>query len=519
MLKRDIIMLLAFLNSLVMISCTQENKINKVDPFIGTAYHGHTFPGATVPFGMVQLSPDTRQEGWDACSGYHYTDSSIAGFSHTHLSGTGIGDYGDIMLMPTVDNDQKEKGHKDDPDSGFRSRFSKEKENASPGYYSVLLDDYNILVELTATSRTGFHRYTFPKSTNARIVLDLAHVARIDGHTNTDLSIEIVGDNAVQGLKKTSGWAAEHYVYYYAEFSKPFEKIYINDDETIKSLSGTDIKAYFHYNTDQNEIILVKVGISAVSAEGAKANLYNELPEWNFDAVKLNAEKLWEEQINKITVEGSSLSDQRIFYTAMYHAAIAPNTYMDVDGKFRGMDREIHQSDEFINYTVFSLWDTYRALNPLFTIIERERTNDFIKALLNAYEVGGALPMWALAGNYTGTMIGYHAVSVIVDAYMKGIRDYDIEKAYEAIIHSSNYNRENIAAPTQNALEHLMPKAKLYNKELGFIPADLENESVSKALEFAYNDWCIAQMAKDLGKEDDYNYYMERSKRYQKYFF
>ncbi len=497
---------------------SQNNPIELVDPFIGTDYHGHTYPGVSVPFGMVQLSPDTRQTGWDACSGYHYSDNSIAGFSHTHLSGTGIGDYGDIMLMPTVDNNQKTKGDKDNPDSGFRSRFSKDNENASPGYYSVLLEDYNILVELTATNRTGLHRYTFPKSKNARIILDLSHVARVDGHKNTDLSLEVINNTTIQGMKKTSGWAAEQFVYFYAEFSKPFNKYSINDKENRSFVKGKDIKGYFNFTTTKDEEILVKVGISSVSIEGAKANLEAESPSWNFSEIKEKAEKLWNDQLNKITVEGSSKSNQTIFYTAMYHAFLTPNTYMDVDGKFRGMDRKIHESNDFTNYTVFSLWDTYRTLHPLFTIIEQERTNDFIKALLNAYEVGGSLPMWALAGNYTGTMIGYHAVSVIIDAYMKGINDYDIEKAYEAIIHSSNYNRKGIKAKRKKALEHLMPKAKLYNSKLGFIPADLENESVSKALEFAYNDWCIAQLAKALGKTEDYKTYTERSQRYKKYF-
>lgn len=516
MFLKKIFPYLIILLSITIISCTKKKSIDLVDPFIGTDYHGHTYPGASVPFGMVQLSPDTRQVGWDACSGYHYSDNSIAGFSHTHLSGTGIGDYGDVMLMPTVNNTQLTKGDLENPDTGFRSRFSKDNENASPGYYSVLLDDYNILVELTATKRTGFHRYTFPKSTNARIVLDLGHNAT--QHENTDLKIIVVDDNTVQGMKKTNGWAAEQFIYFYAEFSKPFEKVAINDKEDVRIADGNDIRVYFSFQTDKDEVILVKVGISAVSINGAKENIKKESPDWNFDEIKLKAEKSWTDQLNKIEVEGSTAANQKIFYTAMYHAFLAPNTFMDVDGKFRGMDRKTHTSQDFTNYTVFSIWDTYRALNPLFTIIEQERTNDFIKSFLNAYEVGGVLPMWALAGNYTGTMIGYHAVSVIADAYLKGINNYDIDKAYEAMIHSSNYNRENIAAPSQVALEHIMPKAKLYNQEFGFIPADLENESVSKALEYAYNDWCIALIAKKLGKNEDFLHYTERSKRYKKYF-
>ena len=509
-------LILFVLLCLTISSCKSNLPIKMVDPFIGTDYHGHTYPGVSVPFGMVQLSPDTRQDGWDACSGYHYSDSSIAGFSHTHLSGTGIGDYGDVMLMPTVDNNQKTKGEPENPDSGFRSRFSKNNEKASPGYYSVILDDYNILVELTATNRVGLHRYTFPKSDNSRIVLDLAHNARF--HENIDLQVEVLDRTTIQGVKKTKGWATEQFIFFYAEFSKPFEKVTLNDEEDITFAQGTDVKAYFIFNTEEREKILVKVGISAVSIDGAKANLEKELTSWDFEDTKSKAEKLWSDQLSKISVESNNKANLTTFYTALYHASLAPNTFMDVDGKYRGMDRTVHESKEFTNYTVFSLWDTYRALNPLFTIIERERTNEFVKSLLHAYEEGGILPKWALAGNYTGTMIGYHAVSVIVDAYMKGIDNYDVDKAYEAIIHSANYNPQNIHAPSERILEKLMPKAKLYNKEYGFIPADLENESVSKALEYSFNDWCIAQIAKKLGKNKDYEIYLERSKRYKKYF-
>jgi len=496
---------------------TEDKAIDLVDPFIGTAFHGHTYPGATVPFGGVQLSPDTREEGWDACSGYHYTDNSIAGFSHTHLSGTGIGDYGDILLMPTVNNDQKTKGDNKNPDSGFRSRFSKENEHASPGYYSVLLEDYDILAELTATQHVGMHRYTFPKSDNSRIVIDLEHVTQ-KGQKNTELQIEIINNNTIQGLKKTKGWAPEHYVYFYAKFSKEFEKVSINNKDGISKLKGKDIKAYLNFSTEKDEQIFVKVGISAISMEGAKLNLETELPEWDFDKIRFNAEKQWQEQLGKITVQGKNKADLTTFYTALYHSSLAPNIYMDVDGQFKAMDNKVHQSQDFTNYTVFSIWDTYRALHPLYTIIDQERSTEFIEALINAYETGGSLPKWALAGNYTGTMIGYHAVSVIIDAYMKGITDFDIEKAYEACVHFSNYNPDDVKGYNQAFRDAVMPKAKLYNQKFGFIPADLENESVSKALEYAYDDWCIAQLAKKLGKTSDYKIYIERSERYKKYF-
>lgn len=518
MLSKKIFCVTILMFSVLNFGCSNKKSIDMVNPFIGTDYHGHTYPGASVPFGMVQLSPDTRQAGWDACSGYHYSDRSIAGFSHTHLSGTGIGDYGDIMLMPTVNNSQKVKGESANPDGGFRSHFSKENEIAHPGYYRVLLDDDDILVELTATKRAGFHSYTFPKSESSRIILDLSHAARMDGHINTALSAEVIDNTTVQGMKKSKGWAQEQFIYFYAKFSKPFQSYTLNDDENAITASGTDLQAFFNYSTSENEKIYVKVGISAVSIAGAKKNLQTEIPDWDFENVVEQAKKQWSAQLNKIVVEGGSPEQQTTFYTSMYHAFLAPNTFMDVDGQYRDMDRKVHESQDFTNYTVFSIWDTYRTLNPLYTIIEGKRTNDFIKSFLSAYENGGTLPMWALAGNYTGTMIGYHAVSVIADAYKKGIRDYDIEKAYEAMLHSAKYSRENIAAPNQRVLENLMPKAKLYNEKLGFIPADLENESVSKALEFAYDDWCIAQMAKALGKTDDYNKYSARAMRYQNYF-
>ena len=493
--------------------------VDFVDPFIGTDYHGHTFPGATVPFGMVQLSPDTRLIGWDACSGYHYSDSSIIGFSHTHLSGTGIGDYGDILFMPFTGRVSLDSGAVGDIDSGYRSRFDRESEKARPGYYSVELTDYNVDVELTATARTGFHRYTFPEAENAGILIDL--VPTIHGHENPLHEIRVLNNQEIQGLKVTSGWAKKHYVYFTAKFSKPFEaELFLDNQlqEQVKEVSGKNAKVKLNFQTEMGEEVLVKVGISAVGYEGSAKNLNQEISGWDFDGICKKAEVAWEAQLSKIRVETKDISEKRTFYTALYHSMIFPGIYSDVDGTYRGMDQKIHHS-ESPNYTVFSLWDTHRALHPLFTIIQPDYNQELIRALLRKYDEGGILPMWELASNYTGTMIGSHAVSVIVDAYMKGQRDFDTQKALEAIVHSVAYDTvKEISYPSEKAWGNLMPKAKLYEEIYGFIPCDLERASVSKALEFAYNYWAIATMARDMGEEEIAAAFFEKSERYHTYF-
>lgn len=501
-------------------SCSIQSDYSKyVNVFIGTGGHGHTFPGATVPFGMVQLSPDTRMSGWDACSGYHYSDSTIIGFSHTHLSGTGIGDYGDILLMPTVGNQKLVRGDETVPGSGYRSRFSKKTETASPGYYSVKLDDYNVTAELTATTRAGFHRYTFPESAKSGIILDLDHT--LQNHYNTLLELKVLSDSEIQGLKVTRGWAKKHFVYFYAKFSKPFRNsIAVNDSirNFIDETNGHNLKALLTFETKKDEQILVKVGISAVDYAGAKNNLDNEIPDWNFDKVRKQAVEKWNKELSKVKIKGGSENQRTIFYTALYHTMISPNVFSDFDGRYRGMDQEIHNSKGSSIYSVFSLWDTFRAAQPLMTILNPSCDAAMIRSLLKKYDEGGILPMWELAGNYTGTMIGYHSVPVIVDAYNKGIRDFDVEKAYQAMIKSSHFDTLNIKAPTKEILGLLMPAAKLYNDSLGYVPCDRDNEAVAKALEYAYDDWCIGLMAKALGKEEDYKVYSERALRYKKYF-
>ncbi len=513
--------------SLTLFSCegmgdrkySRKGVIQYVDPFIGTDYHGHTFPGAALPFSMVQLSPDTRTMGWDACAGYHYSDSSILGFSHTHLSGTGIGDYGDILFMPYTGDVSLSPGEADLIDSGYRSRFDRKTEQASPGYYSVTLTDYNVDVELTSTRRAGLHRYTFPEADQAGILIDLTHT--IHGHENPLHEIRVLNSQEIQGLKMTRGWAQNHYVYFTAKFNKPFEAhLYMQDtlQEGVRELSGKDIKAKLLFSTEQDEQIIAKVGISAVGYEGSAKNLNQEVTGWDFDAVHQAAGVCWEEQLSRVRIESDSESDKRTFYTALYHTYIYPGIYSDVDGTYRGMDQEIHHS-ETPNYTVFSLWDTYRALHPLFTMLEPEYNQDLIKALLRKYDEGGILPKWGLASNYTGTMIGSHAISVIADSYMKGYRDFDTEKALEAMVFSMSYDTvKPIAYPSEGVRNKLMPKAKLYKQTHGYIPCDLEGASVSKGLEYVYNYWAIATMAEEMGEEKIAREYFEKSKGYSRYF-
>lgn len=496
----------------------KDTILQYVDPLIGTDFHGHTFPGATMPFGMVQLSPDTRSQGWDACAGYHYSDSSIIGFSHTHLSGTGIGDYGDILVMPFTGNPNMESGRSEDPDSGYRSRFKKSDQNARPGYYSVTLDDYGIFVELTASTRAGFHRYTFPESNKAGLIIDLTHTIHKSNEPKGYL--KIINEYEIEGLQKTKGWAQEHYTYFYAKFSKPFLcQLFLNNAPVEdKTVEGAGIKAKLSFETKENEQVFVKVGISNVDAKGARKNLTQEICDWDFDGVVQKAQEAWNKQLSRILVSGENYYDKKVFYTALYHSNMSPNIYSDVDGKYRGMDHKIYQAST-PNYTVFSLWDTYRAQHPLFTIIKPQYNQELIKALLRKYKEGGILPKWELASNYTGTMIGSHAVSVIVDAYMKGYRNYDTELALEACIASMEYDSiRKIHYPNERIRGKLMPKGKLYDVQYGYIPSDLENSSVSRGLEFAYNNWCIAKMAEDMGKTEIAQKFFKRSQNYKNYF-
>jgi len=462
----------------------EENLTNYVNPFIGTGGHGHTFPGATMPFGMVQLGPDTRLDGWDGCGGYNYSDSVIYGFSHTHLSGTGVSDYGDILLMPT---NAVQFNNGADGNDGYSSTFSHENEEAQAGFYQVKLHDTDINVELTTTARAGIHRYQFTSSKNQIIILDLEHRDKVLSHKIKQLS-----PTTYSGHRHSKAWANDQRLFFYMELSHSAAGIEYNSEEN-------PTKAAIILDNPNNEVVIVKVGISAVDESGAENNMKTEMGDLTFQEVKNQATTTWNEQLSKIAIEETDLDQKTTFYTSLYHTMIAPNLYHDVDGRYRGIDLEVYQTDNFDYHTVFSLWDTYRAAHPLFTIIEQKRTNDFVNTMLAKYEEGGIIPIWDLSACYTGCMIGYHGIPVIADAYMKGISGYDQELAFEAMIHSAEQN-------------HLGLKSY---KNIGFIPVEEESESVSKTLEYAYDDWCIAQMAKTMGKVEEYRYFTQRAQFYK----
>ena len=487
-----------FLTALLLSSCLEKHDnipaqkdktlISYVNPFIGTGGHGHTYPGATMPFGMMQLSPDTRLDGWDGCSGYHYSDEYIYGFSHTHLSGTGVSDYGDILLMPT---NEIRFNNGADGKKGYRDHFDHGNEIAEPGYYKVHLDSTNIDVELTVSKRSGIHKYQFHSAENQIVILDLEHRDEL-----LDSNFEIVSNQEVKGYRHSKAWATNQMLFFNIQFSHPIEK----ENNIATSESGNVFG--FKFNNPNNEPLYIKIGISAVDENGARKNLEEEIGDKSFEEVKTNAQNTWEAQLEKIIIESADNNYKTNFYTSLYHTMIAPNLYQDVDGRYRGMDLKVHQTQDFDYYTVFSLWDTYRAAHPLYTIIEQDKTNDFINTFLAKYDEGGIMPIWDLSACYTGCMIGYHAVPVIADAYLKNIREYDTEKAFEAMTHSASRDKLGL---------------KSY-KKFGFIPVEEESESVSKTLEYAYDDWTIAQMAKAMSKNNDYKTYLERAQYYKNVF-
>ena len=504
-----------------------QQAIDYVNPFTGTDHMGHTFPGATVPFGMVQLSPDTdtisystgqgyNKEVYAYCAGYQYNDKTICGFSHTHFSGTGHSDLGDFLLMPTTGKLKLNPGTKDNPDSGYRSRFSHEKEKASPGYYSVILDDYNIQAELTATARAGFHQYTYEKSGETNLILDLtAGIYNYPGK-NIWQFIRVENDTLITGYRQTRGWARTRTIYFAMVLSKPISNygyeneeplLYrgfyrkFNEKENFPEMAGKNIKAWFRFSMQAGEQLKVKFAISGVSTEGALHNLQAEIPGFDFDEIRLAAAGLWNKELAKIQVSGTEALKQN-FYTSLYHAFLSPTIYMDADGKYRGLDQNIHQSKDFTNYSTFSLWDTYRALHPLFTIIEQERTSDMINSMLahRRQSVHGILPVWSHQANENWCMTGYHAVSVIADAYVKGISGFDAAEALEAMDASATY-----------ALYDGLGDYIGY----GYAPADLTSNAASKTLEYAYDDWCIAQMAQKSGHRGLAGIYNRRARSFE----
>ena len=497
-----------------------------VDPFIGTGGHGHTFPGATVPFGMVQFSPDTRMNDWDGCSGYHTSDNTILGFSTTHLSGTGCSDYGDFRFMPFAGEFklQEDMSDKDYPyyDSLYSSAsFKHEDEDAQAGYYSVILDD-GVKVELTTGDRVGMMRCTYPKDKVGRMMLDMWHGVNDEFVYESQLNVE--NDHAISGFRRTRDWANDQYLYFYAEFSKPFavdsfNEPYFNYDvgdysgETmvdgkpvhkIPSLNKVK-KVYFLFPDSMGESIAMRIAISAVDVEGAKNNLKAELADndFGFDALKQKAYDKWNKELLRYEVSDPNESHKTVFYSALYHCMIAPNLFSDADGRYRAHDLKVYKSERPV-YTVFSLWDTFRSLHPLFSLMQRERTLDFINTFINKYETNPhhLLPIWELAANETYCMIGNHAIPVIADAYFAGIRDFDTEKALEAMVNSSRMDFRGMGA---------------YMK-YGYIPVEAEGEAVSKTLEYAYDDWCVARMAEDMGMADIAKEFYARAQNYKNIF-
>lgn len=491
------------------------DEIQYVDPFIGTGFHGHTFPGATRPYAMVQLSPDTHIMGWDASSGYHYDDQQIYGFSHTHLSGTGIGDLGDILLLPFSGGDSIKPV----------ATFKKETEKATPGYYAVRLENLGVNVELTSTDRVGFHRYTFDNPKDRRVMLDLGHVLQPNwGHKLVSNDYQLVNDSTVEGTYKTQGWAHFHSVSYRVTFSEPMTKIYQyidgkmrSDSLFLKLHSDKDLK--FHYRfKESDKPLLVKVALSPVDVEGAEKNMEAELPGWDFDQVRAESADIWNKALNKIQIETNDPVVKKNFYTALYHTMIAPFAYQDVDGRYLGMDKKVHTAAAgYTNYTAFSLWDTFRALHPLMTIINPSLASDMGNALVQGYMEGSILPKWPLASSYTGCMVGYPAVSVLADLVAKDLAKGDLNFWAEAGARSSVY-RADLAEKFKGTRElDLITRHVYYKDKFGFVPADSIPESVSWGLEMAYYDWCIAQIAAKAGNDTLAKAYQEKASYYKRY--
>jgi predicted alpha-1,2-mannosidase len=491
--------------------------VDYVNPFIGTDFFGHTFPGASLPFAMVHLSPDMNTQGWTFASGYAYSENSIMGFSHLHWSGVGMVNGGEIMLMPTAgDKLEIVPGPLDNPDAGYRSRFDHSDESASPGYYSVLLKDNNIKAELTSTRRAGFHRYTFPESNSSRIILDLGH--QIGSSSKQQQSeLRIINNNRIEGVK--SGDLGK--VFFVAEFSKPFAYYgtFDNGSKTPESggsiwpykngEDGVNIGAFVYFRTRENEQILVKVGISYTSIEGAERNLHEEIPHWDFDLTRNEARETWKKELSRIKIEGASDDQKEIFYTAMYHSLLAQYISQDVDGKYFGPDKKVHEAGGYDFYGSFSCWDTYRSQHPLLTLTAPDHVNDFIKSIAAKTRDYGWLPAQHFQNIFGEAMVGDHLIPIIVDAYMKGYRDFDVKFLYEAM------RKKALESPEPPVPSFAGRSGLSYYKELGYTPYDKVTESVPNTLELAYDDWCIAILAKELGEIDDYELFMKRAYNYR----
>tara|TARA_R110002050_G_scaffold286121_2_gene436348 strand:+ start:130441 stop:132741 length:2301 start_codon:yes stop_codon:yes gene_type:complete len=508
-----------------------EDYAKFVDPMIGTAKMGHTYPGATVPFGSVQLSPDTdtipyavngryNPDVYKYCAGYQYEDSTIVGFSHTHFSGTGHSDLGDFLIMPTTGDLKLNPGTEENPDSGYRSRFSHKNEHASPGYYSVLLEDYNIKAEMTATTRVGMHQYTFNDNEKAHVILDLMSGIYNYDEKNVWTFVRVENDTLVTGYRQTNGWARTRRVYFAMSFNKPITNYgrarydrhpyngfwgRFNQSENFPEIAGEKVKMYFDFDLKNQEKLELKFALSPVSSAGAVANMKKEIPHWDFEKVREEAKLAWNNELNKVKITSEDNEEKTNFYTAMYHAFLGPTVYMDADSNYTGLDMNTHKAENFTNYTSFSLWDTYRALHPLFNILQPERNSDMISSMMahQSQSAHGMLPIWSHYANENWCMIGYHSASVIADAIVKGNTNFDAEKALEACVQTARTRYFD-------GLEYYI--------DMGYVPEDKNGASVSKTLEYAYDDWAIAQAAKKLGKEAIYNEFIKRSKNYKNVF-
>lgn len=494
---------------------TATDPSSLVDITIGTGGHGHTFPGATVPFGAVQLSPDTFNDQWDWCSGYHISDTSIMGFSHTHLSGTGCGDLLDFLVMPGTGEAKIVPGPRTDPGAGYRSRFSHDDEHAEPGFYSVLLKDYDIRAELTATERAGLHRYSFPTGkdapTTGHIIVDLEHSYAYNGQSAVvTASLESPAPDMLAGGRTTKAWGDGRQIYFTMQFSqRPSRIVFYQDGAEVpvgtQPLSGKSLKCVLFFDLAHNPVILVKTGISGVSTESAANNLKVEIPGWDFEGVRRSARNKWNEQLSRISITTENETHRRIFYAALYHASIGPSLFDDVDGRYRGMDKQIHQlAHGQHNYTAFSLWDTYRAAHPMYTLMCADRVPDFANTLIRmAEESPAGMPVWPLQGCETGTMTGYHSAAVIAEACNKGIAGVDYQRAYKVMMKRAMIDDY---------------RGLGYYRSKGYIPCDLEEESVSKTFEYCYDDWSIAHVAKKLGHSEDAAMLVTRSRNYRNYY-
>lgn len=496
--------------ALIWLACSSTKVVDQpvdyaryVDPFIGTGYHGHVFLGAHVPFGAVQVGPVNYVKGWDWCSGYHYSDSIVTGFSQLHLSGTGIGDLGDVLITPFTGELKTSPGTQKDPLSGYASLYSHNDETAQAGYYAVTMKRYGILAELTASERVAMHQYTFPEAEQAHIAINLVMGIGWDKPVNTFL--KKIDDETYVGYRFSSGWAVDQRLFFAIKVSKPISKLELFDKGkpvSGDSAKGPAVVGVLSFQAKKGEKVLLKVGISPVSESNALKNIEKEIHDWDFKKVAQNARTAWNKELGRIEVKSKNESDLRTFYTAMYHAFTHPVLFNDHNGDYMGADKKIYSGQGFNNYSVFSLWDTYRAAHPLYTIAQPHRVPDMINTMLNIYKQQGKLPIWHLMGNETDCMVGYSAIPVITDAYFKGFKGFDPELALEAM--KASATRDDLGMK--------------FIKERGYIPADKEKESVSKAMEYAISDWCIAQMAKALGKNDDYQYYSKRAKAYEQYF-